>query len=105
MARAIQGPSSILLGADPITCKNLEDNELSRVAVAEGDYDKTLLKDEYTEVLSYDGSDGEIVQCFIQVEGEYGHERCKEAGEATFEAPAPSPAPSPAPAPAPAPIE
>ncbi|MCP3675852.1 MAG: SET domain-containing protein-lysine N-methyltransferase, partial [Gammaproteobacteria bacterium] len=98
MARAIQGPSSILLGADPITCKNLEDNELSRVAVAEGDYDKTLLKDEYTEVLSYDGSDGEIVQCFIQVEGEYGHERCKEAGEATFEAPAPSPAPAPAPA-------
>ncbi|MCP4102535.1 MAG: hypothetical protein GY750_14115, partial [Lentisphaerae bacterium] len=78
----------VLLGADPITCKNLEDNELSRVAVAEGDYDKTLLKDDYTEVLSYAGSDGEIVQCFIEVEGEYGHERCKEAGEATFEAPA-----------------
>ena len=89
----------VLLGADPITCKNLEDNELSRVAVAEGDYDKTLLKDDYTEVLSYAGSDGEIVQCFIEVEGEYGHERCKEAGEATFEAPAPSPAPAPAPAP------
>ena len=95
----------VLLGADPITCKNLEDNELSRVAVAEGDYDKTLLKDDYTEVLSYAGSDGEIVQCFIEVEGEYGHERCKEAGEATFEAPAiaPTPAPTPAPGPAPAP--
>ena len=93
----------VLLGADPITCKNLEDNELSRVAVAEGDYDKTLLKDDYTEVLSYAGSDGEIVQCFIEVEGEYGHERCKEAGEATFEAPAPTPAPTPAPGPAPTP--
>jgi hypothetical protein len=57
------------------------------VAVAEGDYDKTLLKDEYTEVLSYDGDDGEIVQCFIEVEGEFGHEKCKEAGEATFQIP------------------
>jgi hypothetical protein len=76
-------------GADPITCKNLEDNE--PIAVAEGDYDKTLLKDEYTEVLEYVGTDGEIVQCFIEVEGEFGHEKCKEAGEATIEIPAPAP--------------
>jgi hypothetical protein len=76
----------VLDGADPITCKNLEDNE--PIAVAEGDYDKTLLKDEYTEVLEYDGDDGEIVQCFIEVEGEFGHEKCKEAGEATIEIPA-----------------
>ena len=73
----------VLLGADPITCKNLEDN--LPVAVAEGDYDKTLLKDEYTEVLAYAGVDDEVVQCFIEVEGEFGHEKCKEAGEATFE--------------------
>ena len=67
-------------GADPITCKDLPENP---TYVAVGEYDKALMKEsydvEFSDAIPYDDV---TFQCFIAVEGEYGLEKCKEAGEA-----------------------
>ena len=71
-------------GADPITCKDLPENpDFSAV----GEYDKALMKESYAvEFSDLETFDGVTFQCFIAVEGEYGLEKCKEAGEAVFPA-------------------
>merc|ERR1712051_992858 len=71
-------------GADPITCKDLPENpDFSAV----GEYDKALMKESYAvEFSDLETFDGVTFQCFIAVEGEYGVEKCKEAGEAVFPA-------------------
>ena len=55
--------------------------------VAVGEYDKALMKEsydvEFSDAIPYDDV---TFQCFIAVEGEYGLEKCKEAGEAVFPA-------------------
>ena len=74
-------------GADPITCKDLPENP---TYVAVGEYDKALMKEsydvEFSDAIPYDDV---TFQCFIAVEGEYGVEQCKKAGEAVFPPQAP----------------
>ena len=74
-------------GADPITCKDLPENP---TYVAVGEYDKALMKEsydvEFSDAIPYDDV---TFQCFIAVEGEYGLEKCKKAGEAVFPPQAP----------------
>ncbi len=70
---------------EPYTCLNYPTPD--PLASTTGDYEKTLLKDEYTEVFGYDAVVDTVVQCFIEAEGEYGLTKCKDAGEATYVGP------------------